>query len=431
MYNLNGGNPMGLTIGNSISLEMIGFNVKSDFYKEMILEVGKLRTNLKDYGKELGRGKEVLYAPISATIEKYTGISVSSYLVPNSYGISPAVIPPDLDRNNPLLHPLKTEVFKNDQLNKQLKKNKTGILEGTVNFETGRVGGDFSKVTSTLIIPNMILSTKTFTDEEIAAMLLHEVGHIFSYFMYLNKVVTVSHVLDQLTNKLNEIEVESEKINLIKETNELLNVDTLEAEDLIKIKDGERISTVIVSEVAKERLSYTDTPVFDFRTWEAISDQYASRNGASVALATGLDKIYRLFNHAAYWSTGKYVLISIFSLPMLVIGFPLMLFFSLLVEPYDPYDKPIDRIKRIRRELVGALKKRNLDKKQSKRIQNELKTLDDILSRMSDRKDMFEVIWRLINVKLNKDRKQTAYLNELEIMANNELYVRANRLKHS
>lgn len=415
----------------AISLEMISYNVKSDFFKDLILAVAKLREDLPKFDKKLKRGKEVEYGPIKDIIFKHTGILVKDYLVPNSYGISPAIVPPDLDRNNPILHPLKSNVFTNRQLKEQVKKSDSGILSGEIDYSKGTVGGDFSKVESLLIIPNMILTTKAFTNAEIASMLLHECGHVFSYFMYLSRTVTINHVLGQLTEEFNKVETSKEQIELIEETNKMLKVDTLDAEDLAKVKDGERVSTVIVSEVVKHRLSYTDTPVFDFRTWEAMSDQYASRNGASVDLASGLDKMYRMFDMPAYWSTGKYVMVNVFTAPFIVLSLPILLLATLISEPYDAYDKPKDRLKRIRREMVNALKNKSLSKGQSKTIQEDIDKVDGLLNEMSDRSDLVDVVWRLMNPALNRDRKQTAYLNELEIMANNDLYVRANRLKHS
>ena len=103
----------------------------------------------------------------------------------------------------------KRELYTNIDSNFLLRKDKRSII-GTVDRETSTVGKDFTdlvmciQVTKGLFLTNAGVGISDFTPEEIAAIILHEVGHIFTYFEYMGEVVTTNYVLQHVSKSIME-----------------------------------------------------------------------------------------------------------------------------------------------------------------------------------------------------------------------------------
>lgn len=94
-----------------------------------------------------------------------------------------AVHPPELDKNHPLVPEFQRITYKgNNDLGIYSKFAKDGVIIGEVNDLEATVGGDYSKVICQLYVTPVLFADESFTDEELGAIILHEVGHIYTYF---------------------------------------------------------------------------------------------------------------------------------------------------------------------------------------------------------------------------------------------------------
>jgi hypothetical protein len=91
------------------------------------------------------------------------------------------------------------------------------------------------------------------------------------------------------------------------------------------------------------------------------------------------------------------------------------------------YDDPKERLARIRREMVGELKLTITDKRR-KEIVQDLATLDYLLSKMDDKANILEAIWKYVIPTGRKTVAKKEFQQSIERLANNDLFVSAAKL---
>lgn len=199
------------------------------------------------------------------------------------HGINAFTIPPQLDRNHPLYSEFHRAGIDNKQVISRIRKNE-GAIEGTVDLASGQVGGEYTKIEVMIFIAAQIVQDDLFTPAEATAIFLHEVGHTMTYFEYLGRSITLTHVLGDLTRQYANAETQKQRLTIIEVTKDALDLDSIDAQAASEIRDGEAIQQLVVSEVVNRPVSATNTRQYDYRTWEALSDQYVNRMGGGVTL---------------------------------------------------------------------------------------------------------------------------------------------------
>ena len=90
-----------------------------------------------------------------------------------------------------------------------------------IDLKTAKISGPISNVTSYMLLSANII--KKFSAEEMAAVYLHEIGHIFTFFESMVKLTTVNMVLNGLC-LLAESRASLNKEIYIKQSEELLGI---------------------------------------------------------------------------------------------------------------------------------------------------------------------------------------------------------------
>lgn len=363
-------------------------------------------------------------------VKYYTGVSVN-FRSGGGIGINAYVMPPTLDRNHPLLRKDRRRAWGNDDAVAQLRKAK-GSIEGSIDLDEGRVSGVYTEIVSDVFVASQIVQGDMFSVEEASAIFLHELGHLMSYYEYLGRSYLVNHVLGDLVRGYAEADSVKQRVELLAVTKDTLDLSELDVEEAAGITDVETVQTLIVSEVVNTPASGTNTRVYDYRTWEALADQYVSRVGAGRYLATGLDRLFRMAGTRSYYSNLKYLMIEAVKIVIIAKWFVgTFLILSLVVgfrEPKDLYDPPGDRLNRIRRDLVEAMKNPKLDKAYRKRLQEDADVIADLLSNVKDRESIIGYLWKRLYPPNLKQMNRVKMMQDLESLANNELFVKANLL---
>lgn len=272
-----------------------------------------------------------------------------------------------------------------------------------------------------------------FTVRENTAALLHEIGHIFNTFMYMGDYVWLNYYLTDGIEVLLGRKKASTDIELYNERWLKENVPAEELERFENQHDEESAKRVIIS-VAKKlpRHHLTNNEITAKRREEQTADMFVTRLGYSRDLASGLHRLNRYYEDPSLMGTfwcGEVakLFLTVFALPFAIIG----------LIAYDPaggdawtmdgrYDEPMQRLVKIRRDLVAQLKRPGPLKKQD--LVDDIDAIDVMIKEYSSHTSVFDGIINFFRPSVRKMRQNTTVEDDLESLMNNELFVHAHKL---
>ena len=378
---------------------------------------------------------------LSSGIRKLTGMDFR-FLVEDM--INAYVYPPELDKNNVMINNARRWMYDNHDSERILKEKE--FFEGTVDLERIRVTGDFCKLPMTLGIGEpMIWKRSDFTVPEITAIILHEIGHAFVYMQMSYRLTKTNYLLMEGSKRLMDAETKEIRLKLITEIEEGLGAQIKDKEQLAEDKRNPvTYQTIFLHAAAKESESNLGYSIYDTRAFEQLADNFASRQGYQRPLATGLDKMHRLFGDKAYrhplWNTILNILDVIIVVNSILITilyamaswdprawfwlFSVVMFVVAVGNPlamtYDPIDV---RITKLRQQVNDALKDRTLSVQQQKQYLEDAKVIEDVLSKMyHGNSGAYEFVWKVLFPPNWKNVRDVNMQLKLEELMNNDLY---------
>ena len=305
-----------------------------------------------------------------------------------------------------------------------------------VDLKNAMVSGELvDSMTFDLIVSHQMLNGfGGFTIAENTASLLHEFGHMFNGFMYLGDYLWLNYYLTEgievmLGRKKDNIQLELYNDRWLRE-----NVPKEEYEDFTNNRNEETAKRVILS-VAKKlpRHHLTDNDITAKRREEQTADMFATRLGYGKDLATGLHKLNRYYEDPSLVGTFWFgemakLFATVLFLPFAVIG--------LMV--YDPaggdahtmdgrYDEPMNRLIKIRRDLVAQLKRPGPLKVQG--LVDDIDAIDAMIKEYSVNTSMYDGIINFFRPSVRKMRQNTKVEDDLESLMNNDLFLQAHKLR--
>lgn len=428
--------------GVQLAMEAIHFQKNQEFYKELTIAFEELK---KKKSKALRDDGEASHH-ISKIIKNHTNLKVAFDI--SDFG--PMVEVPHLNKNHPLIHDVHRDWISSADGMRMIGEAGSAV-KGSVNLATGKVAGVFAEMDNRMYFPtNMIVGTR-YTAEELAAICLHEVGHLITYCEYMDRTVTTNQVLAGLAAGLAGAKTPEEREVILVSTKKALHLD-IDTGELAKEKDGEVVTYVVISNVAKATADEIGFNIYDLNTWEALADQYAARCGAGRALVTGLDKLYRSFGHISFRTTAGYLAMEGLKLTLIVGGFLghligpgiptiwLSFMFSAAINlgialvtmdgmGDGTYDRPGVRLKKLRNEIVQEMKDKTVTKEQGEKLTEDLLAIDEVLKYVNDREQFLGKIWNLFSADSRRRLSQEALTKELEGLASNDLFVSSLKLR--
>jgi hypothetical protein len=383
---------------------------------------------------------------LAKVIKERTNISVRVKLYS---GIPGAIMVFPFSRNNVLLKEKMRDGY-------YLRDERKILLEsigakGSVDLKEGKVSGIFEKYVHTLYLDlNVLFKVYHLTADEATAIVMHEVGHAFTYYEYSNRLSTTNQLLAELSNTMHTGELKEDKrVYIFKEIAKNLQLSDKEVSELYNSTDrlilGSNVFKLYIKEIKKLR----QMTKYDETNSEALADNFAVRQGYAKELVTGLDKFY---TYSPYKSdlAGYLVLTTEFIIDFLII--PARITSVILAAPVFgsvifliylgylffegdlslknmTYDTLKQRYERIRQGLVGFLKSDDLDKEQVSDILDSLDEIDDVINDTKDFTTLKEKLMRVISpfsrsIAKDMDRQQL-----LEEMGNNDLFVESARIR--
>lgn len=382
-------------------------------------------------------------------IKKYTNIKVELTINTNVAG---AIMVFPFNRNNVLLKEKFRDAYFLPGEAKILAKSQD--KKGTVDLVNGKLEGIFTEYTHTLFLDlRTLFAVWNMTAREVTAIVLHELGHVFTYYEYSTRVASTNQLLADLSYSIHNNENDVKKREYV--FKELVKNNILsekESEDLYNEIDNTILGRKLFKIYVREVSSLRDKIKYDETTSEALADNFAVRQGFGIDLVTALDHLYKYSPERnklilSMMFTSE-VLMDFIIVPVLVtgllinpaslpIGLGLFLFLSMayfassVIDFKDmTYDDLRQRYNRVRLGIIGQLKDKDLDKKTVKEIIENLDTVESILSEVNDTTSLK---MRLGNFLLPSSRstvKDIRHQQYLEELAYNPFFVTSAKIKH-
>ncbi len=296
-----------------------------------------------------------------------------------------------------------------------------------INYKDATVGGVYSLVPVNIFMGKDFFRSH-FTSEEIAAIILHEIGHAFTYFYYLGRMFFANFLISSYAQEIvGTRDVDKRKI-LIKAAErrlgtELYNPNALAEQPSL---DKNKMETLFINAHRYTLANTTGTDIYDFRSCEQLADYFATMHGAGPHLISGLNKFYEMCGHDAILPYPIYLMGEFFKLLLTPITLPMSLLIIMVTNPsIKLYDDPAARAKYIEMQMRGTLKNRNLDPEMRKSLLASIEAAGKHANRLSDHKGLDHLLWTVLSPSYRRGVKQEQSQKILEGILFNDLYQKA------
>lgn len=414
-----------------LAQETIAFQKNLNFFNNLTELFEKLRqVSVKDLADH------VIVQKLQKCILDESGISCNILIREDKYGIRISI--PQMNPNHVLFDDLRQSFASTSNL-VQLMDSDTTVVKGFVNPATGKIGGAFSKVVNDLHIPIPDLFNNRLTAKHLAAIILHELGHIWAHFYMFVATVRTSAIFDYLEKTLvfddkeaDQTKLHAKRVIAITTAGKAAHMSKSELESLYQLKSKQAIQFIIVSNIAEECKSDIGQNIYDPTTWEYLADEYAVRMGAGTELAVALDILARSSPLSrSHRSFARYLAFEVIKFTLLAV--PGLTFLGIMLMAMDGssnyHDDPEARFRRIRNQFIEQLKDKSLSKDELKSIDEDIKLLDGLLNDVKDRRQFISVIIEAVVPSLRRRRTVLDKVRILEQLAANELFNMAQQLR--
>jgi len=323
------------------------------------------------------------------------------------------------------------------------KHTNVGVSE--INLATARISGGFTKIPAAIELSIPMLRTK-IGDGPMAALVLHEVGHFFTYCEFVQTVCTFNAGLQIVTSDLflkasdKQREVFIQQFLPNSENDEMF-------EQALTNPDAKARAFVFTREILPNRSSVLGNRHYDDASCEAAADQFASRFGFGRDLiewhyddhTRALSTVGRIrFNMAAVGYIASVAVVA--ALPLFAAPLAGLAFYSAMTDGYGRiigessrpygYDTIIVRYKRIREQIVASLKEGDLDKESAQKAIADCEEIEKITKKVWDQENFSDKIANFIFKKNRDEKRSVAYQRLFEELSNSDLFIKATQLKH-
>ncbi|QKE54613.1 putative virion structural protein [Salmonella phage vB_SalM_SA002] len=308
-----------------------------------------------------------------------------------------------------------------------LYRQTNNVLTGQIDLETGRVSGDFSKIPLTIGLGNQFLNPKYgFTAAEVAAILLHELGHDFTYCYTLHYTCTTNMVLALAAKAIVAESDNRQKHAIMTDLQNTLGIRIDNMDELTRYDKYEDYYITMLGSYRKKTYDALGSPSYNTNMSEQMADMFAARHGGGAAIVTGLNRMNKLFTPPTWYRAIEraqgilaFVMLSPITVPLFLVGVFVNDFVS------GTYDLDKDRFIRIRNEAIASLKDQSLSSDEKKTIMSEIDTINEIIKSTDNDWSFAGKVAMLVRSSQRTQSRQKNLLQDLEALTNNPLYVAA------
>ena len=354
------------------SLEIIDYQ-GDNFYKQLKEAISKIRTN-----PELTT-RVVFESGIEQLIFDRLGMRIELAIL-NDPEPNAAISIPPVDKNHVFVRPF-TQYGENSfgRVISYFDSDKSRI--GTVDIHKVRVGGVFSQIPLNLYI-NTGHFNPAFTDGEIAATILHELGHGFTYFFYLLHSTLCNYISAYTASAVAGANGDKERTLIIEKGLRVMGIDGVGVREFLT-QTPEQISTTMqslyINQTSNQLRSETGFGMYELRAVEQMADWFAAKFGAGLESATLQEKLMREGRLLRLENTARsrvgFLTAIMYGVYIIQFSIPFPKFLSEITydDTISKYDNDADRIKYMRQALIEELRDAKLPDEARDRL---VKTID-------------------------------------------------------
>lgn len=338
-----------------------------------------------------------------------------------------------------------------------IEKNKA--KETFIDTKNITVGGVFEEAESTIYISPNYLYNSSLTADEFAAIVLHEIGHVFYNFEYMDRVMTTNQVLATLlTEEYKAMEPGKRKV-VLKKASTVLENNRIPLDELADSKTDGSAAVAIITSTVDGFYSETGSHFYDYSSCEQLADNFAARHGFARSLASGLHKIVSPYERdlrrlatineimavvsAITVSAIAVVCVTIAATPLIALVYGILGFIWLrgmtLGNLNDTpgygdaqwvrYDDLRVRLKRIREQIVIFIKTAKVNSKALTDALNDLDVIDKLISDTPEPTDgVVKKLYEFFNPRSKSNRQVKEIQRTLEELSTNVMFIYAAKL---
>lgn len=434
----------------ALGLESIAFQKDPRFFNELVVAFGRLRA-----APEKEKAQEIIDEIVS-TVKRYTNISTQIIISKSTTVSATAVIYP-VTKDHPLYDKKYRDKLRDADFSELTSDKKE--LVSSIDFQNGKVYGYFATTVNPIIL-HLGLFSNGIETEEIAAVFLHELGHLFGYYMLVSRLAVTNMVLREVADVFSNTNDKKIRIELLTEVENIYDHKFEDKETLADTKDASvpvSIASVVATDWVRSELGLS---YYDGRTCEFLADQFATRHGAGRYLVTFFDKNNRGVKRQGFESTQRLIFSNLMSFMLnivdvsfaniftkamtmtiglagpigflmnVVTGTVFSMVYTLIMGTRNyEYDDPKGRYEAIRREIVSSLKDPSNPREFVTEQLQSLEVIDAHINKINPIGKATKALSNFFYDYINGSYKEIKFQRQYEELANNDLFVRAAQLK--
>lgn len=382
-------------------LEFLNRVKNSTFFKDLSFIIAK-------YINREGAIIEGAKVEIDKCIWEHTGIQVKTTLLDEGNMFTDAgFISPGNLLNNPNIEDFLTS--KCSTIGEAYDVLVSKVIRGTIDPENGRVSGDYSEVKfklginyniSEFIDLDVVAKFKASIEDIVAAIILHEVGHMFFGLYFINRD-TIDYLIQTYSiEMIQKAPTEKEKVAIFNDTSNLLDMEGVKVKELESL-DADEVVIAFQKGLMNRNYRRTLSLGMSEMTTENLADAFSIKMGAGHSLAIGLRSLYVKTNRkllSDLWVCLRFRLLSLL-IPIIGIYFYVRFLFStffLILQSLfvfknkmvsGTYNTDYRRIKEILNQEIADFSKSEFDQKEKVKV---IKTIKDIEKIAEEQKSFYE-----------------------------------------
>jgi len=307
-------------------------------------------------------------------------------------------------------------------------------------YKTGYFTGDTKKLYNRLLVPPEWIIGDYFTSGELAAGILHEIGHLAFRVNFLARQIKTNIALLEVVKELRSGQPPSERVSIFRRAANEAELKNLNIAELAGIDDPEVITVIFTNSLLNDYRSELGSGEYDRTMEEYYADMYAVRCGAGTDLASIAVKMETRYgpsfttNELVRIAGGLSIAASVAAAVVAPVVMPISILLSAtwilgITATFFPsnsdyiYDDALTRITRIRQQLSSALQNKRLSKFEVEQLTAMLAELDSNIKSLKKDTNVFDdFLLKLFNKTAKRRLKAQEIQNEYEALAYNKLF---------
>lgn len=444
-----------MTIGSKrnrrplFSLEMIDFQ-KDDFGKQLESIIAEMIEKVKS--NEIKSRDSLAKTNYPEAIEKLVfkrlGIKLKVIVNTKTPG---AIMPFFMNKQHVLVN--EDVRWQLDGIPDQIKiKPDMFNKKGTVDLKNAKLTGVFSTYEHECwldVYGNYI--EMHMTAAHITAILLHELGHAFTYYEFSDRMSTTNQVMANIADYLFNQKDDRTSEYLYAEIKKIGTISKQEAEQMAsdnRIVAGIKMVKIYVDSVK----SLMPNSKYDETASEQLADQFASRFGYGRDLIEALHSIYVRYGTPELASSVSRFMCYVFgfiadlTMPAIIFGWllavslPIAVCVGLLMSVFIvnmcgdahadmTYDTLKVRYVRVRQQYIAAIKDANMDNDHMVKYIKDIDALDKLIAQIKPFETILSILGNLV-FTMNRDVKKDILIQRaVEDLAHNNLFLSSANFK--